>query len=379
MSGQGSEIENWREYMRLEPDDNRRFIRELPGGEKIYRKGRSLMIIFPDRNRLTLSTGYYHGGFYDGPSVVFNTQCLPKPLDHVPMNEYNDYVAECAVKAEIDPLTSVGLGTGVNMDDAAIVTITRGRTSVTAIATAGVETNAGRAGDPASYDALDTVKTSGTIVVILVIKANLPPKAMVRAIITATEAKTCALQQLMVGSKYSKGLASGTGTDQIAVICDKSSCITLTSAGNHSLLGELIGKTVTEAVSKALDNWGGMNPDSCKNVIVRLERFGVTHDDFITEGERISKKKCDDKFRDALEITLKKDRNVALTAAVVHIMDEISWNLLPRETGNDIMASTIKIIIPDSHFAINGDPIKNLVTAFTTEALLLLKEEIQTE
>lgn len=66
---------------------------------------------------------------------------------------------------------------------------------------------------------------------------------IVRAIITATEAKTAALQDLKVPSTYSpEVLATGTGTD---------------FTGGHSKMGELIGRAVYRAVREGLCKQNG--------------------------------------------------------------------------------------------------------------------------
>jgi len=71
----------------------------------------------------------------------------------------------------------------------------------------------------------------------LVIDADLPPGIMARALVTCTEAKTAAIQELMAGSNYSNGLATGSGTDQTIVIANPASELYFEGAGKHSKLG----------------------------------------------------------------------------------------------------------------------------------------------
>ena len=131
---------------------------------------------------------------------------------------------------------------------------------VVAVCTGGVETNAGRAGDPATvYERDGTYERvsgeqahHGTINTMLFINRELTPAALVNTVMTATEAKTAALQELDVNSRYSQGLATGTGTDQIGVAAQLEKGVPLTSAGKHTVLGELIGKTVSGAVKATL-------------------------------------------------------------------------------------------------------------------------------
>lgn len=145
------------------------------------------------------------------------------------------------------------LGTGVDMDDLATATAEFGDMWVTAFATAGVETNAMRAGHDRAqvYEVDGKFERVGTINVILVTNASLTEAAMARAIITATEAKCAALQDLGVKSSYSPDVtATGTGTDNVMIASGNG--IRVTYTGGHSKAGELIGLTVYRSVMDAL-------------------------------------------------------------------------------------------------------------------------------
>jgi hypothetical protein len=76
--------------------------------------------------------------------------------------------------------------------------------------------------------------------------------------ITATEAKSAALQDLDVRSTYSSDLnqATGTGTDNIIVVEGTGQPIEL--SGGHSKMGELIGSVVYEGVQRAVHLQNGL-------------------------------------------------------------------------------------------------------------------------
>ena len=111
--------------------------------------------------------------------------------------------------------TCATMGTAANMNNAALIAEEFRNLMVVAVVTGGVETNAGRAGDPASVfetaDGFETLPPSasppgpGTINTMVLINKPLIPGAMVRTIMTATEAKSAALQELAVNSRYSDG------------------------------------------------------------------------------------------------------------------------------------------------------------------------------
>ena len=92
---------------------------------------------------------------------------------------------------------------------------------------------------------------------------------------TCTEAKTAAIQELLEGSKYSNGIATGSGTDQTIIIANSESELYMEGAGKHSKLGELIGKTVKNAVKKALAKQSGLTPAKQHDVFRRLKRFDI--------------------------------------------------------------------------------------------------------
>jgi len=114
----------------------------------------------------------------------------------------------------------------------------------------------------------------GTINIILLPNMKLTPRAMARAIISATEAKTAALQDLDIRSSYSSQIhqATGTGTDNIIVI--QGTGIPIDNAGGHSKMGELIAKVVYEGVKEAIRKQNGLIAD--RHVFQRLKERNVS-------------------------------------------------------------------------------------------------------
>jgi hypothetical protein len=82
--------------------------------------------------------------------------------------------------------------------------------------------------------------------------ARLTDGARARAIVTVTEAKTAAFEDLKVMSSYTKNVqATGIGTDSVIVVSGTTGP-KVTYTGGHSRIGEVIGKAVYEAVIEAL-------------------------------------------------------------------------------------------------------------------------------
>ena len=255
-----------------------------------------------------------------------------------------EYIKIKSRETGADPEKTCGLLTTANMQNVSIVSKTYRDLEVTAIVTGGIEVNGGRAGDPASYYEEDGIfkMLGGTINTILLINCNLPEYTMTRAIMTATEAKTVALQQLMAPSRYSNEIATGSGTDMIAIVSNNISKNILTDSGKHSKLGELIGLCVIEATTKALKNESDLTPTSQMNMLVRLERFGIEENDFWKKSCEIEGENRKNIFFEALREIAKKPVVVGQLAGVLHIMDEISWGLVPKITGKKIAIQMIR-------------------------------------
>ena len=148
------------------------------------------------------------------------------------------------------------LATAADMDNLAVITKIYKPFIVTALVTAGAKTNALRTSvDKGKY--IESEKLHGTVNVILLTNAKLTDEAMVRAIITITEAKTAAFEDLKVPSTYTPSVqATGTGTDNVIIVSGTIGP-KVTYTGGHSKIGELIGKAVYEGVIKALMKQNG--------------------------------------------------------------------------------------------------------------------------
>lgn len=145
------------------------------------------------------------------------------------------------------------LFTGANMDNLAVKKETFKEMTVYALVTAGVRGNAVRMGtDTGNY------YEPGTINMIFLTNMKLSPRAMTRAIISATEGKTAALQDLDIRSTYQPltAAATGTGTDNILVVQGDGSAID--NAGGHCKMGELIARAAYAGVREAIFKQNGI-------------------------------------------------------------------------------------------------------------------------
>lgn len=119
-------------------------------------------------------------------------------------------------------------------------------------ATGGVEKTACRASSPALYKEEDGKYTPiGTINMIVATNVHLPAGIMARALITLTEGKCAALQDMGIADVNNGLPATGTATDGITLFSDPKGN-PITDAGGFSLFGASLAKIAYDAVSECI-------------------------------------------------------------------------------------------------------------------------------
>ncbi|MCI9546980.1 MAG: adenosylcobinamide amidohydrolase [Lachnospiraceae bacterium] len=307
---------------------------QLACGDELHYYKKSLVLYFRGPRKV-LSTGLNHGGCRTDLQAVFNNDGNPGPgiqfnLRADTYREHLDIIAE--EDMGLDPEKCTGLCTAASMDNVSIQAMEHENFTVTAIVTGGIQGNGGRIGDTAVHS-----EKPGTINIILHIDANLPDGTLVKALASCTEAKVAAIQELLAPSRYSRGLATGSGTDGVIVVCNTSYKQRLTDAGHHSKLGEYIGKTVKKAVKEALFLQTELGPAFQHNIIRRMDRFGVTEDKLWSayrEKMEAEKRECTPRFafENRLDGIKTGEQLVTCTSLYAHLMDQLDWGLLqPQE------------------------------------------------
>ena len=157
------------------------------------------------------------------------------------------------------------LSTGVSMENLAYKEKIYEDLWVVVFTTAGAKNNALRIGvDRACGIERDgKFRRIGTINNFLLTNALLDNAALVGSVITMTEAKNVALQELDIRSSFKKDLlATGTGTDQVVAVSGRGERCTY--VGGHTKIGEMIARATTlstiEAIKKARKQWQLSHP-----------------------------------------------------------------------------------------------------------------------
>ena len=322
-------------------------------GVEIHREEKIIFARFLSPHTV-LSTCRAAGGLRTDLQYLYNHQsCEPAGHCHrLPPMAYLDPIGYRRSICEQHGLPAeqcATLGTTANMNNVCITVQVFRDLTVAAVCTGGVEDNAGRVGDPAlvvetssGFEKLPlatVVPGPGTINTLLFINKPLIHGALTRCIMTATEAKASVLQELAVNSRYSDGLATGTGTDQIAVAAMEDNTPPLTSAGKHTKLGELIGRTVYESIKGTLARQNNLTPTSQCSAKIHLERFGLSR-------AEMQKSICNHLENDQAELlrcnfsVIERDpMTVAAVAALAHLRDKITWGVLPETCQSEVMGS----------------------------------------
>lgn len=326
---------------------NRLIFKTSSDDEVFYLKDTILVNFNHKRNGV--STSELNGGTHDVYKSVFNQHLSQDRIDYLVDHDICEYLINECRSMEIDSNFSTGLITLARMKNVSIITKSFKNVEVTAISTAGVRTNASRAGDPASYWQEKGEFHFGTINTIILVNVYLDSSTLMEAFLTATEAKAVALNNLRIPSQYSNGYATGTGTDGLCIFSNVDCDDVVTNAGKHSKLGELIGNCVIESVTKAISKQVWISPKSQSNALVRLNRYALDINEFYDNLN------CDKfEFVKQLHVDAKKQENVAITTSVLNLIDEVESGLIERE---DALILAKKIVKENC----NSNPIKELL------------------
>jgi len=303
--------------------------KKLNNGDTFTINNKSMVYHFADK-RIVSSTSPLNGGTTDALNSVFNFDETPESGGWCQMKAetYEGHLGVIANELGLERDSTTGLSTTVSIENTVILQSEYHGKEIVVFCTAGVDVNAARAGDPAGYDEATVTADvhKGTINLIVSCDVALPPGSLNRAIITLTEAKSAALQELVVGSCYSQELATGSGTDGIIVISNPSSDLTLSNTGAHSKLGEILGRLTKRAVKKALYAQTGLDVLRQLNVYERLKRFNIEEMFLLVDTD-----------------VLNKPRNVAIASTVAHLIDQISWGLILPEIALEVSGEVLQL------------------------------------
>lgn len=312
----------------------------------VRRSGRFLVteLLVPHR---VLSTSACNGGQTEHLVYLVNHQSCEGSSHHergahmgrLGPERYHESV--CA-ELGLSPESVATMGTAANMNYATVIERGDDDVSVIAIVTAGVQGNASCAGDPATWREAPEGHTAallqpGTINVEVLLSCPVTQGALARAAMTMTEAKTAALQQLAVRSRYSMDLATGTTTDQFCVAAPLEGAKPHRYTSPGTKLGEYLGAAVRDATLECLRWHNGLEPSYTRGLFHALGRYGVKEDAFLAEIAPYL-------TESDLEL-LKKNRNAvmyeplvsAAVYALASILDRCRYGVFPASAAQEAL------------------------------------------
>lgn len=296
--------------------------------DTVYREEDTVIIRFTGQRKVA-SSSLINGGVRNDLTAVINHHSSEKEAMTVAV--YRKNMKDLCLRLGYDPHKVSIMGTGVPMKNAVVKSERYRNLTVTAVVTAGAEGNPGRAGEPASVSLLYYKEglPRGTINIMLHYSCNMPDGILMRSIVTATEAKSAALQELQIGSRYSYGLATGTGTDQILAICDPAVNLLVEDCGKNSKTGEITGRLVKDAVKEALYLQNSFCSKKMHSIEKRMYRFGINEEKLYQDycslyGVNISP----EAFKNALKNSENDGKTFCLSVLFAHLLDQYHWNLI---------------------------------------------------
>ncbi|MBQ6813727.1 MAG: adenosylcobinamide amidohydrolase [Methanobrevibacter sp.] len=327
-------------------------------GDEILFKDDTVFVKFSSRKNGIVSS-WLNGGYREDLCGVFNHQLSQQNIDKygdggiLGFMEYlsGEIKNEFSLNGE-DKLS--GLVTSANMGYYSIARESFRDIEVFAITTAGVRVNAVSAGDPASYyeinadyryDLEDETSIEnasnnsvnpnkpGTINTIILINTKLDESSLLLAEMAAVEAKAVALRELMTASNYSSEIATGTGTDGIAIFSNLESDNFTDNVSKHAKIGEMIGRVVIVSIKEALAKLQWLTPSYQLNALVRLDRFKMNLDGFYKDILKIDNENDKREFIVSLLKVSKNPELVGYVSLIIHVIDQYRMGLLSKKTA----------------------------------------------
>lgn len=301
---------------------------ELVGdGVKLVLK-ENVLAVLSDATLNTVSSAIYNGGSLKKTKIIVNTQVTDEYGDRLLHDDPNAFILKSFKKLGIED-NFVGMVTYANIADFALVSKRDDDVAVSVIATAGC-THAEAAGENIAMQ-----KIEGTINIMVIIDGHPDEACLVSCIITATEAKTSALRELDIRSRYSGAEATGTLTDAM-VVAETGKGDTIIYGGPSSKLGQLVSYCTKKAVKEAVvhSKIGGFVPE--RSVVLRLAEQHLSVKKLSLELSKVKSLNADAKTLS--EVLLKKLTEDAFFASVVlaaaKLSDDFKKGLVPQQFGN---------------------------------------------
>jgi adenosylcobinamide hydrolase len=290
---------------------------DLPCGIRFLVKDNVLAFISPEGFD-TISSAIFNGG----AKHVRNILNIGVPPGYSNIKLHMDPMALITLSAaKIDVRKDyLAMVTAANVHNFSLVYEKNEECTVYVAATAGCSHG------ESSGETITIEEITGTINVIVLIDGAPVQSCLAAAMITATEAKSAALHDLDVRSRYSGDLATGSITDSVTV-ATTSRGIPIVLGGPASKLGQLVGactrQAVTEALLKQEPVWAN------RSVLDRLSERHLPIEKLASEMSKI--KGFEVSVEKLTELLRGNASALASLLAAAKMDDDYKKNLLPKD------------------------------------------------
>jgi adenosylcobinamide amidohydrolase len=303
------------------------------------------LVIWSKKPLKILSSALLNGGLIEANGII-NVQVPEgsgKDIDDMHWRGPENFLINAANQLQLPKDKVVGLMTAAQMKNVVASTKKYDNVTLTVFVTAGA-TVAVTAGEPAASTSSQLQKI-GTINIIIIVDGNLTEGSMVEVVKTATEAKTVAIRELDIRSRFSGDLATGTLTDSIAVSCTKKGD-SIQYAGTFTIIGELIGNCVREGVKTAIlkqENIASNRPlaerlaDRCLSLETIMSQ--------ISEGKITNESPDYLQLQKQLELILADRKITLLVIAALRLDEDLAKGLIPTKTANTVDQESFEEIV----------------------------------
>jgi adenosylcobinamide hydrolase len=248
---------------------------ELADGVKLVVKENVLAVISHSQLK-TVSSAIFNGGSKQVKAVL-NVGVPEGYSDHSLHLDPMQLITSSAAKVDITQ-DYLAMLTAAKIKNYSLFQKKTAEFAVTVVATAGCSHG------ESSGEEMNVHEIVGTINIIVFIDGNPTDSCIVAALITATEAKSAALRDFDIRSRYTGDSATGSITDSITV-ASTASGKTLTLAGPASTVGKLVGACTRKAVTQALLTQEPMW--ECRTVLYRLKERHLPLEKLASEVSKI--------------------------------------------------------------------------------------------
>ena len=305
----------------------------------------NIIVIWSETPLRVLSSAVLNGGLQEANGII-NVQ-VPEGCGNDKRDVHwnaEEFLIKEAKRLQLPDNKVIGLMTAAKMGNVVKCSEKCVETTLTVFVTAG-STVAVAAGEVAASIKDFQPGKYGTINVVLLVDGNLTESCMVDALKTVTEAKTVALRELDIRSRFSGDIASGTLTDSVLVGCTGKGEV-IQYAGTFTLLGELIGKCVRDSVKKAIFKQENILPN--RSLMTRLAEREISIETIMSllpEPKDAYERHRYQQLKKQVELFLSDKKIASLVLAGLRFDDDVGKSLIPANASIAIDLTAFEEII----------------------------------